>query len=119
MSTSTPWRLVRTMIVSYLITAVLLLILTFLLYRFRLPEAQVNGGIYVIYIVSCLIGGFLAGKSMKTRRFLWGLLAGVLYFAILYAVSMLQDTSVASDASRLLTVLGFCAASGMIGGMVS
>lgn len=119
MSTSKPWRIIRTLLVSYLFTIVLLALLTFLLYKFRLPESQITLGINAVYILSCFLGGLLAGKAMKTRRFFWGLLTGLLYFAVLFAVSMLQDQAVTSDMAHILTVLGMCAASGMVGGMVS
>ncbi len=119
MSTSKPWRIIRTLMISFFLSVVMLLVLTVLLYKFRLPESQITLGIYAVYILSCLIGGFLAGKSMKTRRFFWGLLTGVLYFAVLLAVSCLQDQSVTADLRQLLTALGICAGSGMIGGMLS
>lgn len=119
MSTSKPWRIIRSLIISYLLTVILLAVLTFLLYRFRIPESQITFGINAVYIISCLIGGFLAGKALKTRRFFWGLLTGLLYFAFLLAMSFLQDQTVTSDLPHILTVLGMCAVSGMAGGMLS
>ena len=119
MSASRSWRIIRTLILSFLRAGVLLLALTFLLYKFRLPESQITAGIYAVYIISCLIGGFLAGKAMKTRRFFWGLLTGVLYFVALFAMSSLQDQAITSDMTHILTVLGICAGSGMVGGMIS
>lgn len=119
MPASKPWRIVRTLILSYLLSAVMLLIMTFLLYKFRLSESQIVIGIYVTYIISCLLGGFLSGKAMKTRRFFWGLLTGILYFAALFLMSSLQDQAVTSDMPHIIIVLGLCAASGMIGGMFS
>lgn len=119
MSASKPWRIVRTLIISYLLSALLLLVMSFLLYKFRLSESQITIGIYATYIVSCLIGGFLAGKAMKTRRFLWGMLTGLLYFAVLFLMSSLQDQAVTAEFAQILTVLGICAGSGMLGGMIS
>lgn len=119
MSTSKPWRIIRSLIVSYLLTVIFLAVLTFLLYRFRIPESQITFGINAVYIISCLIGGFLAGKAMKTRRFFWGLLIGLLYFAFLFAMSCLQEQAVTSDLTHIFTVLGICAVSGMAGGMIS
>lgn len=112
-------RLTRSLIVSFLLSLLMMVGLTFLLYRFRLGESQITVGIYAVYAVSCLIGGFLAGKSMKNRRFLWGLLSGVLYFLFLATLSALQEAGITAKPSDLLLVLGICAASGMAGGMVS
>ena len=71
---------VRGTLFSYVLTALLLTALAFLLYRFRLGESQVSLGINLVYVVSCLAGGFLAGKAARQRRFLWGLFTGILYF---------------------------------------
>lgn len=119
MSVSKPWRILRTLILSYLLSAVLLILMTFLLYRFRLSESQVTTGIYATYILSCLLGGFLAGKAMKNQRFLWGLLTGILYFAVLFLMSALQDQAITADINRILITLGLCMGSGMLGGMIS
>ena len=61
MQTSLPWRLIRTLIISFLVTLLLLTGLTFLLYKFRLGESQITVGIYAIYIVSCFLAG-VAGR---------------------------------------------------------
>ncbi len=119
MSASTPWRIVRTLLIAYLLSAILLVVMTVLLYKFRLSEFQITVGIYATYLLSCLLGGFLAGKAMKTRRFFWGLLTGVLYFAVLFAMSSLQDQAVTSELPHILMILGLCAGSGMVGGMLS
>ncbi|MBE5972490.1 MAG: TIGR04086 family membrane protein [Lachnoclostridium sp.] len=119
MSASKPWRIICTLFISYFLSAVLLLIMTFLLYKFRLDESQITVGIYGTYILSCLLGGFLAGKAMKTRRFFWGLLTGILYFAFLFLMSTLQEQSVTAELSQILIILGICAGSGMAGGIIS
>ena len=116
---TTSWRIVRTLILSYLFSAVLLLILTLLLYRFRLPEEQITIGIYAVYILSCFLGGFLVGKAMKTRRFFWGMLIGLLYFVVLFLMSSLQNPSAPTELPHMLSVLSMCLVSGMAGGMVS
>ena len=119
MSSSNPWRIIRTLMISYLLSAILLLVMTFLLYKFRLEESRITAGIYGTYILSCLLGGFLAGKAMKTRRFFWGLLTGSLYFVFLFLMSSLQEQSITTDLPQILMILGICAGSGMIGGIIS
>ena len=87
------WRMIRTLIFTYLVSGVLLTALAFALYKFRLPESQITLGISSVYILSCFMGGFMAGKAMRSRKFLWGLLTGILYFAFLLIMSFLQDAS--------------------------
>ena len=67
------WRMIRTLIFTYLVSGVLLTALAFALYKFRLPESQITLGISGVYILSCFMGGFMAGKAMRSRKFLWGL----------------------------------------------
>ena len=119
MAATKIWHLVRALILAYVLSILMMLLLTFLMYRFRLPESQITLGIYAVYILSCLSGGILAGKSMKTRRFFWGLLTGLLYFGVLFGMSFLQEQSITSEWPQILTVMGICAASGMAGGMIS
>ena len=71
------------------------------------------------YILSCFFGGIIAGKTMRTRRFFWGLVLGSLYFLFLYLMSLAQKDGVTEDTKRLLSVLAMCTVSGMAGGMVS
>ena len=109
MKSRTPWLVIRTLIITYLISAVLLAALSFALYRFRLPEAQVDMGVNAVYILSCLAGGLIAGKVLKTRRFFWGLLL----------MSLAQSGGLPGDLMHILTVLGMCAGSGAAGGILS
>ena len=111
--------LIRSLLVSYVLTAVLLAVLAFLLYRLRLGETQISVGVNLIYIFSCLVGGLLAGKAIRQRRFFWGLLSGAVYFLILLSVSFFMNRELGADTMNLLTVFLMCAGSGTLGGMIS
>ena len=76
-----PLQMIKALFLAYAVTAVLLLLLAFLLYKLQLGESQVNLGIMIIYIVSCLAGGFYMGRKGKMRRFLWGMGLGAGYSA--------------------------------------
>ena len=119
MGKSTLRILIRSTFTDYLLTAVFLLLLAFGLYKFHLTEAQINLGIKAIYLFVCLISGIIAGKMAKTRRFLWGLLAGAGYFLVLLAVSFLINRHLDSSGRELLLSFVLCAGSGMLGGMIS
>lgn len=119
MNPSKPKALLRSLIFSYLLSGILLLIMSFALYELKLKEAQINLAVYAIYVISCLTGGILTGKALQNRRFFWGLLTGLLYFLILFAVSWIMKQGTSADSSRILTVLACCAAGGTVGGMLS
>lgn len=66
-------RLVKALMLSYFLTMLMLLGLSFGLYKFDLSEKTVRIGILAIYIISTFAGGFAMGKMGKTRKFLRGL----------------------------------------------
>ena len=110
-------RIVKALLVSYLLTGGLLLLLARLLYRFRLDEGKIQIGIILIYIVSCFAGGFLAGKMMKSRKFLWGVLLGLLYFLIMTLVSLAVNRGLQDGTTSYFTTFLLCMGGGMLGGM--
>ena len=110
-------RIVKALLASYLLTGGLLLLLAGLLYRFRLDEGKIQIGIILIYIVSCFAGGFLAGKMMKSRKFLWGVLLGLLYFLIMTLVSLAVNRGLQDGTTSYFTTFLLCMGGGMLGGM--
>ena len=111
--------IMKCLLFSYVLTAGLLLLLALLLYRFFLQEKIVNIGIIVIYIAVTFLAGLLAGKRAGSRKFLWGLCMGTLYFAVLALVSLAVNRSIADVATNFVTVFCLCAGSGMLGGMLA
>lgn len=109
----------KSLLISYLLTAGLLLLLALFLYKFSLTEKIVSLCITGIYILVTFLAGFLAGKREGSRKFLWGLLMGCLYFIILTLVSLIVNHGMGDLSSGFFTTLVLCAASGMLGGMLS
>lgn len=109
----------RSLLVSYILSGILLLAISFILYKFRIKENQVKLAVNAVYILSCLAGGFIMGKGIKQRRFFWGLLLGLLYFGILLLVSYVMKTQLSTNTLQLVTTIMMCALSGTVGGMLS
>ena len=109
----------KCMLAAYVLTAGLLLLLAFMLYRFGLSEKVVSLCIIGIYIVVTFAAGLLAGKRATKRKFLWGLAVGVTYYAILVIVSLIVNRGLQDVAGNMITVFILCAGSGMLGGMIS
>ena len=109
----------KCMLMAYILTAGLLLLLAFMLYRFGLSEKVVSICIIAIYIVVTFLAGMLAGKKAGKRRFLWGLAMGISYYMILVIVSMIVNKGAQAVAGNMATVFFLCAGSGMMGGMLS
>ena len=111
--------LLKALLASYVITGILLLLLTLLLYKFELDEKLVSAGIVAIYVVSTLIGGMIIGRLARVRRFLWGLSLGIIYFALLLLITLGVYRTLGTDGVNLVTTLILCAGGGRAGGMIS
>ena len=101
-------RLVKALMLSYFLTMLMLLGLSFGLYKFDLSEN----------IISTFAGGFAMGKMGKTRKFLRGVMLGMLYFLLLLAISAGIYRSVQGGMQMMIAWI-LCGAGGMLGGMVS
>lgn len=110
--------LLKCLLGSYILTAVMLLLLAFLLFKMGLSESVVSMAIIAIYVISTFVGGFIAGKKLQSRKFMWGLLLGCSYFLVLAVVSVLVNQSVFELGESVLTTLILCSAGGMLGGML-
>ena len=111
--------LLKCLLASFLFTGLLLLLLALLLYKLGLTEKIVSIAIIAIYVLATFLAGFLTGKKLKTRKFLWGLIEGIAYFAILTLLSLILNGSLGSGPNSILTTFILCAAGGTLGGMLS
>ena len=82
-------------------------------------ESVIKIGIVAVYVISGLCGGFLMGKRMREQKFLWGLAAGIIYFLLLFGVSLLVKGTGDLQMTRIFSTLILCGASGMAGGMLN
>ena len=109
----------RTLLLQYILTGVLLALLAFLLFKMGLGEKVISIAIIVIYVAATMFGGWLAGKKMENRRFLWGLLVGSAYFLLLMIISLMAGGDNFYFGNSFWTTLIMCAGGGMLGGMLS
>lgn len=115
-----PWvNLLIDLVGAYVLTMVILFVLALLVYKMNLSKDIVGVVITFCYMSACFLAGNLAGKQMKQKRFLWGLIMGLAYYMILLILSMAVNQSVAEITDSLFSTLILCAGGGMIGGMLS
>lgn len=110
------FQVIQSLFVSYILTAVLLLLLAFLMYKMKLSVQIMTLGVSAVYVLSCLAGGFVLGHGIKKQRLLWGLLAGAVYFLILFLVSVAEGGKMYADIKNMVIVALMCLAGGGIGG---
>lgn len=110
---------IKSLLASYIVTGILVLVLTFFMYKFELNEKIVSAAIVGIYVVSTLIGGMIIGKLTKSKRYLWGMVLGIVYFVLLLLITLGVYRTLNGDSVSIVTSLILCAGGGMTGGMIS
>lgn len=111
--------ILKSLLVSYIVTVVLLFVLALLLYKVGLSEKMVSVSVIAIYIIATFLAGFITGKKIGNKKYLWGLVMGSAYFLILVLVSLIVNRSVAELTESFFTTFILCAGGGMLGGMAS
>ena len=111
--------ILEALVFSYIITGLLFLLISFLMLKLDLSSAVISGGINFAYILSAFTGGFFIGKKTEQKKFIWGLVVGILYFVILMLVSLMMNRVSPLPMGSLFTVFIITGLSGMLGGMIS
>ena len=111
--------MVKALLAAYVVTGILLIILALALYKFELNEDAVTAGVTAVYLISTFAGGLVVGKLAKVRRFLWGIVLGILYFALLLLVTVGIYRTFHGSSTEILVTFALCAGGGMAGGMIS
>ncbi len=114
-----PWSFLKTLLLSYGMTVVLLVGLTLVMYRMKLGAAQADWCVTVIYLLTCGVGGFFTGRRVGSRRLLWGLVSGTLYFAVLLILSLVIGGGMQGEGKEVLTALAACLAGSAVGAFFS
>lgn len=112
-------NIAKALIVAYIVTGLGLLILAFALYKLGLRENVTELGVIFIYILSTSIGGLLLGKHVECRRFLWGMILGLVYVLVLMLVSCIAHGGIGGICEKGFTTLLLCLAGGTLGGILS
>ncbi len=111
--------LLKSLLFSYILTGGLLLLLALLLYKAGLSQKVVSACIIVIYVLATFFAGFMSGKKLGSRKFLWGALMGAAYFLVLVLISLAVNHQLGILTNSFLTTLVLCSGGGMLGGMLS
>ena len=107
------------LLAGFSLTCVGVIILALSLLLFSISEEMINGGILIIYVLSCFVTGYVIGKRRKTKRVLWGVFIGVMYYSLLFAASLLVVGSTDASGYDIVTSLMVCCGSATLGGMLS
>lgn len=105
------------MFISYVIALILLCLVSVLLTYTNIDDSMLLTFVFVIVIISNLIGSTLTSRKIKKRGFFTGLIFGVIYFLIIYLMSIIFYTGFFINETVLMYLL-MASVSGVIGGIV-
>lgn len=107
----------KAMVLSCMVSVLLIVVTAFVMLKtgFSLNSAKVISGI--IYFMSSFSAGFVMGKVMETRKYIWGICCGVTYFLIIFALSAVMEGGAAIGIG-VFTAFIISITGGMLGGMV-
>lgn len=112
-------KISKSLIISYIVTFILLLIFAMIMYYGNVSEKVVGIFVIITYFISSLLGGLSIGKGVEKRRFLWGMILGLLYFGIIMMITLVgRADNEQIDSSKITGFITSCIG-GMLGGMIS
>lgn len=111
--------MLKILLITYILTGLILLGMSFLMYFVGLPDPVISVGITLIYIIANLVGGLMAGKCVESQKFIFGILMGTAYFLLLFLLSVLFNGTMPDFDRHFVTAMILCMGSGMLGGMLS
>lgn len=111
--------ILKVLVMMYIITGVILVVLAAIMYKAAPGSSFISGGLIFTYIFSTFAGGFIMGKKKGKQKYLWGLGMGILYFVVLFAVSLLMQKGIDIQQTKAVSTFFMCAIGGMLGGMLS
>ena len=112
-------QLLKGLVLSGVVTAVVLFLLAFIMLKFQPLAEKMEICILFTYVFACLLGGMYCGHKTGSKKFLWGLLLGCVYFALLLLISGMGDHSLECGLLQGITAFVLCACGGMLGGMLA
>ncbi|MGN0294153.1 MAG: TIGR04086 family membrane protein [Lachnospiraceae bacterium] len=116
---SSVFRMIRPVALSWFVSAASVFLLSWCLYVMEWEAAGSEMAVRLVYFVSCLAGGFLAGREFRERRLLWGIFCGILYALILLTVSQLTGGLGSSSIPEIAVIFAICAGGGAAGSFFS
>ena len=111
--------ILKVLILNFVVSGLLLVFVAFLSYKLQWNDEKIQIGAYCIYGISNFLSGILIGKVMGNRRFLWGVLEGLLYFVVLLILSLIVSGGTAVFSAYTIAVLVISLVCGMLGGIIS
>lgn len=111
--------LTKALILSYVATVILLMLLALAMFKLGISTKLAGFGITFVYIFAPALGGLYIGRRVKRRKFIWGILIGLLYAAVIFVCSILLKDGNSQLIQDGVSTAMLCICGGLLGGMIS
>lgn len=110
--------ILKVLLLEFIVSMVLLLVIAFVMYQSGMGQGTARILILGVYLISTFLGGMIIGKAQKSRRLIWGTMAGILYLLVLLIVSVIVNSGLTGENNIILSAV-CCILGGCLGGMSS
>ena len=107
---------IRAFLLSVIVSGVGVFVVAGLLYKGIVDADSIKTAIAIVYFLGGLCGGVIAGKFAQSKRFLWGIAYGILFFMIILIVASILNGDDSTNVNFISLII--CAIGGMVGGML-
>ncbi len=112
-------QVVKATVAVAVMTVILLLILAFMLFKFNLSDGFIMAGVYITYVVACFVGGLIIGKVRGEKKYIWGMVVGLVFFVTLTIISLIVTGELYGSGMKAIGALVACVLGGAVGGMLA
>ena len=107
-------KMVKSLIAGYVITLLMLGLLTYFMRKFILDEKAVG-----IYVAGSFTGAMLSAWMIKRRRVAAGIIYGAVYITVLLVIAAIMKKQVPDSSNNIAMSVAACVAAGAFGGFFS
>ena len=106
----------KTLLCMWLVTAIFIFLISYIYYNFKITDNKIMIGIAITYFAATFLGGFIFGKIMEHKKYLWGIGVALIYVLIICAIAFCIS---GGRFEFPITMVISCVLGGMLGGMLS
>ena len=108
----------KAILISYILSAIALVVLAFIMYKSGLTKSQVEIGVKVIYFISAFIAGLVIALKEKRKRLFWVMAMLAAYMAIIMIISLILNKGNMENMVSMLVNMAICIVGGGVGALI-
>ena len=112
-------KMVKSLIAGYVITLLLLGLLTYIMRKLILDEKAVDNIIFGIYMAGSFTGAMLSAWMIKKRRVVTGIIYGAVYITVLLLIAAIMKKQAPDSCDSIAMSVAASVVAGAFGGFFS